>query len=213
MMGTAELQGIPKIIVGNPTVADTAYDFVPNYRPQLTSHVAKRNGMLTYDDSELPLPTQDYFALASCDGTKTVMEIVASFSRRFGVALEESTPQVFAIMKRARSLNLVNRDNSLASNGLIVRIRKLKTTGEPSERSLYLPPLAQRVLALCSGSFSCREIIGTISAETNEWELRTLQRDVPEICRLLERERIIAWIDDEPSREARLAEFIGGASV
>jgi len=110
-------------------------------------------------------------------------------------------------------LDLVKRDNRFTDEGLYLRIRRDDGAGGERHRWIFLPPFAQRVLGLCSGAYSCREIAAVMRAERPAmpvWDIsdETLTPAIIACCLALEREGVVAWIDDEVTREARFEAFI-----
>lgn len=212
-MNMHRFRSIPKVIIGNPEVKDVAYDIVPNYRPYFAPEVAHEAGSIYYGGRALSLSARDYFILSRCDESRTLYDIIADFAAAFSLSIEDSARHVFSRLKWARSLNLVKRDNRFTDDGLLVRIRQLGADAAADRRWIYLPPFAQRVFTLCSGAYSCAEIAAKIHAEAEARDGQAVDRPmllraVVETCLFLERERAIAWIDDEDQRKARLEEFL-----
>jgi hypothetical protein len=189
-----------------------------------------QNGRVYYGEIPLQLSAQEQFLLARCDGCHSVYALTMDFAQAFQLAeRDEAAVIVFDRLKWARSLGLIRRDNAFRPDGLFIRIRQVKPEGTEERRWFYLPPFAQRVLTLASGAFSCREIAAQIRSEfesgthqypgLEELEQSTVEDAVVETCQFLISIGIVAWIDDEQSREMRLTAFleqsmktIGGAT-
>lgn len=205
---------IYKVIIGNPETKDIAYDFLPCYYPNLGKHVSVQVDQVYYDDVCLTLTAQDHFLLTQVDGKHSVASLIEAFARKFDLPIEEATSVVFARLKWARSLCLVIRENTFATaDGIYIRMRSVTEGGE-HHQTLYLPPFAFRVLELASGSYSLREIAQRLhdeAAETGKYsrmEVEKTEAAVADVLRFLIDYEIVAWIDDEQSREKRVTEFL-----
>lgn len=210
---------IPKIIIGNPETRGISFDIIPNYRPYFAADVTVRDEQIYYRGILISLSAHEQFLLSRCNGYHTVYAMTMDFAREFQrVDREDAVAIVFDRLKWARSLGLVKRDNAFGPDGLFIRIRQLLDSGSEERRWLYLPPFAQRALTLASGAFSCREIAAQICSEfelgTHQYlgleglEKSIVENAVVETCQFLISTGIVAWIDDEDSRQRQLAEFL-----
>jgi hypothetical protein len=150
---------------------------------------------------------------ATVGGALTLAAIVGLYAEAFGLDEDTAAAETFPALKRARMLDLVKRDNRYTDEGLYLRIRRDDGAGGERHRWIFLPPFAQRVLGLCSGAYSCREIAAVMRAERPSVPVRGIPDDAltPAIiacCLALEREGVVAWIDDEGAREARFEAFL-----
>lgn len=212
IMGNKLLTQIPKLVIGNPEKAGLAVDRISEYYPYRAPGVEYRSddNAIYYQEKKIAFRPGDLFLLAQCDGKTPLFQIIRRYVERFDLNFHAASVGVFIRLKFFRTLNLVKRDyRPWYETGVYLRIRRMLTDGTEEKRWLYLQPLAKRVFELCSGAYSCREIIEILTNEQARQTLTTkLEEDVLTTCNTLIAHGIAEWIDDDEARRQRLQVFL-----
>jgi hypothetical protein len=192
---------IPKVVIGNPDKQHIAWDFIANSRPYLAPEVSidAQTDVLYWKDQKILLDVDTYAILSQCNGHTTIWEIIQKMNWR-----DDSIVYVFARLKWARDLGLVKWDFRIDNEaGVFIRRRELTGT-EVEHHWFYMSPLAKFILDLCSGAYSCDEILEKLRELPLMSKYHLELQDVVEICEILVKIGIVEWVDDIEARQERL---------